>query len=215
MGCGGSKPGAESATLAADAPWHQKALAATKDAMSAAKEKMDAAYDATRPHVVNAAEKTWAATKAAAAASKEFCIDVADSSKATTQMALLEASYRGAKKRLAYDKETFGEKIFAELEKSLGDGSQDAKDGKLVGCLEEGCEALRIYREAVTKFKEHMQDMEDAKKEIAELKKRVKEAWKTNSAEQKKIEQEFEKIEKAEDKVLPGADDGNPVEQKL
>ena len=210
MGCAGSKPADGESTTGGKAqePWYAKALAATKDGLEKAGESIKSAYDAAKPHAVNAANKTWAATRAAAAAGKEFCIDVADSSKATTQMALLEAQYRSAKKRLNYDKEKFGGDIFAELQSSIGDGTSEAVDGKLVGCLQADSKALEMYREAIAAFKEHEADMEEAKQEIADLKLRIKAAWKENSAEQKKIEAEIKKIEETPDAELPGAEPG-------
>ena len=53
------------------------------------------------------------------------------------QMALLEAQYRAAQKRLAWDKEEFGGKIFKEIQASCGeaDGALDRKKEALISEL--------------------------------------------------------------------------------
>ena len=176
-----------------------KAQAKAQEGLEKAKAQAAVAYDAAKPHLVNAAEKTWAASKAAAAAGKEFCIDVADSSKATTQMALLQGQYRAARIRLDHDKKEFGGKLFKTLQESCGEGDGEVKDGKLIGCLQDGSEALTFYRESLAKLKEHEKDMEEATAEIADLKERIKEAWKHDSKKQKEINEQVKALEEAKD----------------
>jgi hypothetical protein len=152
MGCGGSKgAGGESSTASGEDPWYKKALEGAKSGLSNVGDKMKEAYDKTKPHMVNAANSAWAATKAAAAAAKEAAIDVGDSSKAISQMAVLEVKLRAANKRLQLAKAEFGEKMIEALRESTGDGSAAAEDGKVVGDLKEGTQALKVYQEyAVT-----------------------------------------------------------------
>ena len=208
MGCAGSKATATDSGNAANTqePWFQKALDATKEGLQKAGDTISKGWDASKPHVANAAEKAWAASKAAAAAGKEFAIDVADSSKATTQMAILETKYRATQKRLDWDKQEFGGRVFKELQSACGEADGAARDGQLVGCLEDGSAALALYRKAIARFKEHEADMQEARREIAELKEKVKEVWKNNKSEQAKIEKDFAKIESSADKDLPMGD---------
>lgn len=219
MGCGGSKPEEEGAAKSdgkayrykkamADAQANMKAAmekakkgAAAAQAKSAeiaatAKEKYSAVV---KPKVAAAADKGYEWAKKAAAASKEFAIDLKDSSKATAQMALLETKYRAAKSRVASEKEKFGAIMLTALKETTDDGTGSSENGKLVGDLKEGSEALTIFTEFSAKIAQLEADMKEARDEIAQLKAKVKAAWGTKSQEMKAIEA----VEQAKSQDLP------------
>lgn len=211
MGCGNSKK-ADDVSAPGAAPageeWYMKALTNAKELTKKAGDRIGEAYDATKPHAINLAEKTWKATKDAAAATKEFCLDVGDSSKAYSQMALLQAQLSSADARLKHTKEEFGEKVFKALLANMP-AEGEPVDAKVIGDLRVDSEALSVYQDAMATFKQQLQDMDDVRKEIAELKEGVKKTWSENREVQKKILADFDKIEKSAE--LPEAELAAPA----
>ena len=99
------------------------------------------------------------------------------------------------------------------LQDSCGDGDGEVKDGKLVGCLQDGSEALTFYRESLAKLKEHEKDMQEATAEIAELKVRIKDAWKHDSKKQKEIDEQIKALEEVKDDDVIEVDDPPPTQK--
>ena len=67
MGCAGSKATATDSGNAANTqePWFQKALDATKEVLQKAGDTISKGWDASKPHVANAAEKALATQESA------------------------------------------------------------------------------------------------------------------------------------------------------